>query len=380
MTRRGWISVCLVVALTGCGLGDTGPGNGNGNGGDSFGSIFVLNSVGQTIGRFELEGDQLSVAAPPITLPPNYDGDSFSILQTGFATTISALGGSQIVFGDLETGELDVVGFPGAQGAAADPSKVTLVDDPLRGVEAWVAGRGTNAVYRVREGDETAIAISTDVGRYIERVLPIGSGVVAIDANLDDESGAVPLPTAGPPRVFVIDRVSGALRFTIPMDDAAGASNAIFNQGELIVLAGGSFSDDGAGGFQPDANGSLVFVNIGGLDVRLTIPLEGNAISMSPGADVNLYITRTSDFESIDVLAWSIFQERWVRGPDDPLEPRDADGATIDCWVATGLSDGRILCATFAVPGPGDLYLLDPSGQELSRVASGVGSTDIAVR
>lgn len=378
MRLRGVTAVLLAAAMSGCGLGETAPVNGNG--GDAFGSIFVLNQVGRTIGRFELEGDQLRVAASPITLPPNFDGDSFTILGAGFATSVSVQGGSQVVFGDLRTGELDLITFAGAEGPLADPSKVTLVDDPFRGVEAWVAGRGTNAVYRIRAGERTATVFNPSVGAFVERVLPIGEAVAAIDANLDDESGIVPLPTLGPSRVFLVDRVNGATLFTIPLNEAVGATNGIFNQGELLVLAAGSFSDDGAGGLQPDGNGSLVFVDVGGLDVRQTLPLGGNGLGMSPGADANLYITRTSDLVSTDVLAWSFFQDRWERSPENPLQPRDASGASIGCRIATALQDGRILCATFSVAQPGNLYLLDASGAELSRVASGVGSTDIAIR
>lgn len=378
MRARRVTSLLLALAVFfGCGLGDTGPDDGGGNGGSSFGSIFVLNSVGKTIGRFELQGDQLRSAAAPIVLPENFDGDALAVQGTGFATTISALGGSQVVFGDLVTGEQAIVTFPGTRGDEADPSKVTLVQDPFRGPEAWVAGRGTNTIYRVEAGAQTATAVATGVGNFAERVLPIGQTLVAIDANLDDDGGT--FEPLGPPRVFIVDRLTGDVRFIIEMTDAVGASNAVFNQGELLVLAGGSFGQDEGGDFVPEGNGSLVVVNVTGLEVRQTLPLDGNGLSLAPGADANLYITRTSDLASTDVLTYSIFQDRWIRGPDDPIVPEDAAGAPIPCWVATALTDGRILCATFSVTPPGRLYLLDAGGRELSSVESGSGSTDIAL-
>lgn len=378
MRLRRALCLFLVATVGGC-LGDTGPDGGNGNGGSSsFGSIFVLNSVGQTIGRFDVEGDELVRAADPIVLPPNFDGDALTVQVEGFATSISSFGGSQILLGSLRTGEQTVITFPGAQGAEANPSKVTLLDDPFLGVEGWVAGRASNTLYRIAPGAETAITVATDVGEFVERVLPFSSFLAAVDANLDDEGGT--FEPLGPPRVLIVDRTTGDLRFVIELSDAAGASDAIFNQGDIFVLAGGSFSEDAGGGFVPDGNGALVIASVNTLGVRRHLPIDGNGISLAPGADASLYVTRTSDFESMDVLVYDVFRDEWDRSPDNPIRPRDADGAAVDCWVVSALRDGRLLCATFSVPTPGRLYLLDETGGELSSLESGVGSTDIVVR
>lgn len=379
MRLRRAVCAILAVVLAACG-GGTGPDDGDGDGGDSFGSIFVLNSFGRTIGRFDVEDDQLRVAASPIVLPANFDGDALDVQGEGFATTISSFGGSQLVFGSLRTGEQAVLPFPGPQGAEANPGKITLVDDPFRGLQAWVGGRGTDAIYRVDPGAETATVVATDIGSFVERVLPVGNLLAAVDANLDDEGGT--FDPLGPPRVLLLGRELGDLRFTIEMEGAVNANNAIFIQGDLFVLAGGSFSQDAGGTFIPDNNGRLVIPNVNALEVRASFALEGNGLTMSAGGDGNLWIARTSDpeLQRTDLLAYDIFQDRWTHPPENPLEPEDASGGPIDCWVARGLTDGRILCATFSIEPPGRLYLLDAAGRELSSVESGAGSTDIVVR
>lgn len=378
MRLRRAILAMLAVILAACG-GGTGPdGNGGGNGEDSFGSVFVLNSVGRTIARFDIEDDQLSTAASPIVLPANFDGDALDVLGEGFVTSVSSFGGSQLIFGSLRTGEQAVVTFPGAGGAEANPGKVTLFDDPARGLQAWVGGRGTDAVYRVDPGAEEATVVATDVGEFIERVLPLGSLLAVVDANLDDDGGT--FEPLGPPRIVVLDRDLGTVVFTIEMPDAVGAANALFNQGDLFVLAGGSFSQDASGSFVPDDNGRLVIPSVNIQEVRESFPLGANGLTMSAGGDGNLYIVRSSDLVTTDLVAYNLFQDRWTHSPEDPLEPEDAQGGRIDCWVARSLTNGRILCATFSIDPPGRLYLLDPAGRELSSVESGAGSTDIVVR
>lgn len=370
---RVWAVLLATVLATACGLGITDPDDG-GNGVDAAGSIFVLHSVGQTIGRFDLEGDALVAAASPIVLPENFDGDEMQILGDGFATTISALGGSQVILGNLDSGETIVVPLAGDDAALADPSKVTLVDDPLLGIEAWVAGRGTNAIYRIGAADTEALPVILDVGEFVERVLPVGQLLYAVDANLDDDGGT--FQPLGPPRVLVLSRVGGQPVATIELVGSAGATNAVFSQPELFVLAGGSFDE----GFQPRGDGSLVVVDASAREVRMTLPLEGNGISLEPGRDGNLYITRTTDFQSTQVLSYSPGLGDWVRGPSDPILPQAANGDPIDCWAATALVDGRLLCVTFSVPGPGRLHLLAADGVSLSSIQAGVGATDIALR
>lgn len=378
MGLRCGLSSILVLTLAGCGLG-TGPADG-GDETASFGSVFVLNSVGRTIGRFDLEDDQLQVAASPILLPANFDGDAMDVVREGFATTISSLGGSQVVVGNLRTSEQVVVTFPGDRAADANPGKVTFLDDPVLGLQLWVPGRGTDAIYRIDSGAEVASIVARDIGAFVERVLPFGSVLAAVDANIDDDGGT--FEPLGPTRIFILGRQTGEVRFVIQLPDAVGANDAIFNQSDIFVLAGGSFSQDAGGAFAPDNNGRLVIVNATGLEVRRSFPLDANGLTLSAGGDGNVWLVRTSDpqLQRTDLLAYNIFQDRWTYPPENPLEPEDAAGAPIDCWVARGLADGRILCATFSIEPPGRLYLLDPGGRELSSIESGAGSTDIVVR
>jgi hypothetical protein len=70
----------------------------------------------------------------------------------------------------------------------------------------------------------------------------------------------------------------------------------------------------------------------------------------------------------------------FLRGPDDPLVPRDAAGERVDCWTVTALADGRLLCATFRYDRAGRLLLLDREGSALDELPSGFGTTDLAVR
>jgi hypothetical protein len=52
----------------------------------------------------------------------------------------------------------------------------------------------------------------------------------------------------------------------------------------------------------------------------------------------------------------------------------------VDCWTATALGDGRVVCATFRTDAPGRLLLLRSGGSALSETPAGFGTTDLGIR
>ncbi|MFQ5688953.1 MAG: hypothetical protein ACE5HQ_01610 [Gemmatimonadota bacterium] len=365
---RTLIAGTSLAALAGCGTsaGVNPPPR------TDFGSVFVLNSVGKTIGRFSV-GEGLSVAAPDIVLPENFDGDAIDVFSPLFVTTISSFGGSQLIFGSLENGSQLQVAFQGA-GTAVNPGKATLSVNVAGEVNAWVAGRGTNQVFRATPNQAVASLVSQDVGEFVERVLPGGNVLVLVDANLDDEGGT--FQPLGDARVIVINVTSGLQVAAFSLPGSVNARDAIFTEDRLTVMASGGFDAN----FMPVGNGTLVQTRPSASAVVETLPLGGNGLSLEAGKNGRVYVTTTLDFQSIQVLMFNPSTGDWVRGPDNPIQPVDVNGADIACWVATAMADGRLLCATFSTAAPGRLYLLDSNGAEISSITSGFGSTDIALR
>lgn len=366
-----WKAVaCLVAgaALGGCNSLD-GPTNGNG-GPDLLGDVVVLNSVGKTFTQYDVDGT-ITPVGPARALPPNFDGDAMDVLDRLFVSTISSFGGSRVVFADLTTGETSIASFPGT--VEANPSRPTIIIDIRGNVGTLVAGRGTNAIYIVFPGGAEAQAIATDVGTFVQRVLPAGNFLFALDANLDDDGGT--FEPLGNSKILVIDLLTGSLDSEIDIPGAKGAVDALFTgETEVLVLAGGTFGAD----FSPNGDGLVALVNVAVEIVAKSFDLGGNGISIRPGADSQVYITRTTDFVDIDVLSWNSSVRNFVRGPDNPIEPKDSDGSKLACWAVSALFDGRLLCVTFDVVQSGRLVLLDEDGQYIAEAASGFGSTDLA--
>ena len=378
--RTAFLVGVAMVGLAGCSDSDD---NGTGPSGET--GIFVLNSTGQTIGAFRLSENTLEAVGTAVTLPENFDGVIMDAVDRLAVSTISAQGGSQVVFANTSTGQTVTGVFPGPDAGAVDPSKPTLSFFSAGQVETWIGGRGSDAVYRIEPGDQTAELWLENVGTTIERVLPIQDLLLAIDARLDDtadDGDPADFQPLGPSEVVFIDRLSRTVETRLSLSgavDALNASDGLFAGQELIVLGQGTFEFTG-GNFQLGNNGTISVVTLGARQLREVLPLGGNALSMEPGLDNLAYIVRQTSFDGpTDILTFEPFQESFVRGPDDPIEPTDAGGNRVSCWAATALQDGRILCVTFSVAQAGRLYLFDEDGGHLDDVQGGFGSTDLFI-
>lgn len=352
---------------------DDGPGNplpiGPGSGAEQ--GVLVLNSSGQTIARFAV-GDSIRSDGAPIDLGGAFDGVSVGATATHAVTTVSEFGGSRILFADLESGAVTATEFPEPEAEAANPSRAAF---DAAGA-AWVAGRRSDAIYTAVPGEVTATRVASDVGPFVEAVLPSGDELLAIDANVDDDGGTyAPL---GPSRVFVLDGTTGGVIDTIALPAAAlNAIDAVLADGRLVVLLGGTLDPLT---FAPTGDGGLVVVDVATRTAGPFQPLAANGVAIEAGADGLVYVTSTNDFVETDLVSFDPSAGSFVAGPGAPLDPRTPGGARIQCWAATALEDGRLLCVTFRVAESGRLYLLEPSGAGLDQQSSGFGSTDLLLR
>lgn len=365
-----WMRMGAVVALGalgGCGAdGPTGPGSGS-----PSADLWVLNSTGQTLAAWAVEGDALVPAGSPVDLGAGFDGDALAVRGGVAASTVSSFGGSRIVLVDLGAGTTVRASFPAPEAAEANPSRPTFD----AGGTLWVGGRGSDAVYRLGPGDGTATRVASGVGSFVERVIPLGEELFAIDANLDDDGGTY-LPR-GAGRVVVLGR-DGTLRAEIELPPGApNPSDAVVAAGRIVVLAGGTFDP---ATFAPRGDGALVLVDPAGRTAGPPVPLGANGIGLELGADGRVYVTTTPDFESVDVLRFDPAAGAFERGPGAPIRPRGTDGGPLDCWSATALADGRLLCVSFRTDAPGRLLLATADGLPLAETPSGFGSTDLVLR
>jgi len=360
-------AVLLVVGFAACGGDDpTGPGDGVPSPG-----FWVLNSTGQTLAAWAVEADALVPAGEPVDLGAGFDGDGLAVRDRVAVSTVSSFGGSRVVRVDLETGSTSRASFPAPEGAAANPSRPSVDADGV----VWVGGRGSDAVYRLDPGASTATRVASEVGSFVERVVPFGEELFAIDANLDDDGGTyVP---RGPGRIVVLGR-DGEGRAEIALPAAApNPSDAVVAAGRIVVLAGGTFDPVT---FAPRGDGALLVVDPSGRAAGEPILLGANGIHLEAGADGKVYVTTTPDFLAINVLRFDPATGAFERGPGTPLRPLGLDGDEVECWSATALPDGRLLCASFRTDAPGRLVLTTTDGVAIDEVASGFGSTDLVLR
>ncbi len=332
--------------------------------------VLVLNSTGQTLAAFEV-GETLASVGADIDLGAGFDGVSIDASADHVVTTVSSFGGSRVLFADLATGVVQTTSFPAPEGIDANPSRPMFDED---GSIAYMAGRGSNTVYSASPGAAEATRIATDVGSFVERVVPIGIRLFALDANIDDDGGT--FAPFGPSRIFVIE--AGAVIDTIDLPPTAlNAIDMVHVGGRLVVLIGGTFDP---ATFAPNGDGGLVTVSVSDFSVGIVHDLQANGVSIDSGADGLVYVTATSDFVSLDAMSFDATANAFIRGPTAPLEIQDATGARVDCWAVTALADGRQLCVTFSFASAGRLILLDGSGGPAGEVPSGFGSTDLLVR
>ncbi len=332
--------------------------------------VFVLNSTGQTLAAFSV-GETLRSAGTQIDLGSGFDGDAFDHSAAFAVTTVSSFGGSRVLFVDLDSGDILTSLFPDPEADLANPSAPSFDG----GGTVWVGGRDSDAIYRVDPGDPVVQRIADGVGTFIERVVPVGQLLYAVDANIDDDGGTYqPL---GPGRIVVLSR-TGLRQEVIDLPGGAlNPTDALEVDGKLIVLAAGTFDP---GTFQPLNDGVLAIVDIDDRTVDATVALVANGVSLELGADGFVYVTATSDFSEILVLRFDPTTSSFDRGPDDPIDVTGAAGERVECWSATAVRDGRILCSTFSFAEAGRLVLTDENGAFIDEVPSGFGSTDLGLR
>ncbi len=361
-------AAALLLTLSAVGCNEPAGPDGNGQ---ARAAVVVLNSVSKTIQRFSIQGSTLVPFGSSTVLPANFDGDAIDVLGDVWVSTISAAGGSQVLFGSFQTDERLVIGFPGVGGALADPGAPTIVTDIAGNIGALVATRATNQIWIAFPTGNAPVLVADNAGEFVERVLPAGQVLVAIDANLDDAGGTYqPL---GDAKVRLFDFNSGAFFDEVELTGSVNATDAIFLEEDAFVLAGGSFTN-----FQPNGDGSVVVVDANARQIASTLSLQGNGIAIEAGRNGQLYITRTKPggFET-DLLSMNLFSQEFVNGPTNPIQPKNADGSDLSCWVATALIDSRLLCATFSVGQLGRLVLLEANGAFLDDIEIGQGATDI---
>lgn len=377
MTRRFWLApltACLALWTAACNSDTNGP---NGPPPTASADVIVLNRTSRTIQQFTTDGETIASAGAPFSLPASYDGDAIDLSLDLFVTTSSA-GVGQVIWGSLDTGEMVTTGFPGA--GVADPSRATLIVDLGGNVGALVPARARNSVYLAFPGQADGSLLAGDVGEYVQRALPFGNLLISIDANLDDVGGT--LEPLGETRLEYSNFLTGGFFDELDLPGSMGATDVSLLGDNLLVLAGGTLD----AGMLPVGDGTLVLVNALGRGVDETFALNGNGLQIEGGRDGLAYVTRTrgaGTFAS-DILSFSFSSGGWVRGPDNPIEPVDSDGADLDtCRASTALTSGLILCATFdpAAPNsPGRLVLMESDGTFIADAGIGAGATDIAIR
>lgn len=364
-----WLLVLLAVAATGCD-DDSGDPTPIGPGPGDSAELLVLNSIGQTIAPFSVDGS-LTEDGQPIDLGGAFDGTTLDATETHAVTTISAFGGSRVLFVNLGAGTVSAVEFPQPEGLLANPSRATFDDAGA----AWFAGRSSNVVYTAAPGVTTATPVTPDVGTFVEAVLPVGSELAAIDAFIDDDGGTfAPL---GPSRVFVIDEIGALIdEITLP-NEARNALGGVVVDGQLVVLLGGTFDSNT---FEPLGDGGLVVVDVADRSTGPFVPLEGNGVTIEAGDDGLVYAVATNDFVETSLVSFDPATGSFVSAPSAPIDARDRAGVEVNCWAATALEDGRLLCVTFNSTEEGLLLLLDENGSAMDEISSGFGSTDILLR
>lgn len=335
-------------------------------------TVLVLNSGGQTLAGFTLDDMGLAASGAPIDLGAGFDGVTVDATTTHAVTTVSSFGGSRVLFAELSTGVVTTSTFPVPEAGDANPSRPTF---DAAGT-AWIAGRGSDAIYSALPGGGLATRLASDVGTFVERILPLGSELFAVDAFIDDDGGTfAPL---GASRIIVVNSANGFVGDTIELPaGAVNAIDAVQVGNRFVVLLGGTF--DGTT-FAPNGDGGLVVVNPSARTTGPLVSLGGNGVAIEAGTDGLVHVTATSDFATIDALAFDPAAGSFVNGPAAPFVVRDAGGDRVDCWAITGLDDGRRLCVTSNFAASGRFLVVDANGDALDEVPSGFGSVDILLR
>ncbi|WP_420634640.1 hypothetical protein [Candidatus Palauibacter sp.] len=375
---RRWDSVtvtALAAVLAGCNESSAPGPDGPGVVTPDRSDIAILNSISGTLQQFNRIDDRLVPFGQDIQLGAGFDGESVDFLQDLWVTTSDAPGGSQVLFGSFSTGEQTVAAFPG--NASVDPGKPTVIADAAGTLGALVPARGLDAIFVAFPGAPVAQLVIERVGTFVERAVPAGLFIVSIDANLDDEGGE--LQPLGPPRMALHEFLSGSFFDELRLPEGTtGATEALVLEDNLLFLAGGSLDPATSA---PMGNGSLVEINVTARGVQDTNTLGGNGLSMEPGRNGLIYIVRTRDTTTdTDVLTFNFSVRVFERGPDNPIQPLDRDGSSLNCRVVSAFLDGEMLCSTYETGSRGRLILLSADGEFISDTPTGAGTTDIILR
>lgn len=331
--------------------------------------LYILNSTGQTFAGYSVR-EGISASGQPVDLGAGFDGDAFDVGRDYAVTSVSSFGGSRVLFVDLNSGVLTSTGFPEPEADLANPSAPFMEEDGT----TWIGGRGSDAVYRVRPGDAEAERIAEEVGTFVERVVPVGDRLYVVDANIDDDGGTY--RPNGPGRIIVLSR-SGQREGEIELPASAmNPTDAIEAGGRLLVMAAGTFDPVS---FLPLNDGVLVILDPATGVVGQPLPLVANGVSLELGADGYVYLTTTTDYQTLQLLRFDAITGVFLRGPADPILVRDAAGEAVNCWSATALAEGQIVCATFRFEQAGRVLLAQPDGTYLDEAVGGFGTTDIAL-
>ena len=336
--------------------------------------LLALNSVGQTIRGYQVD-ESIAPSGTIVDLGGLFDGNALDVLDDLAVTTESSFGGDRALAVDL-TGVGSVTPIPFGE-SNVNPSKPFAVVERSSAVversSAFVGGRGTNAVYEIPLAPPGAapVVFASAAGEFVEKVVVANGRLFAVDANLDDAGGT--FEPLGNSRIGVYT-LDGA---RVEVLDALGlqASDAVVSAGRVVVLNAGSLSPS----FEPEGNGSLVVIDPATLAVSGPFALGGNGVSLEDGADGDVYVTVTSDFQEISLLRFDPSGATFVNGPTNPVDTRDAAGASVSCWVATALADGRLVCATFSFEQAGQLYLMAADGAFSGVASGGFGTTDLEI-
>lgn len=362
-------SIALLSMLA-CGDDPVSPDPGPGPGSPAPDGLLVLNSTGQTLAEFEIAEMSVSAGAE-IDLGAGFDGVSVDATADHAVTTVSSFGGSRVLFVDLATGIVQTTVFPAPEGIDTNPSRPTFDDD---GSTAFFAGRGSNIVYAASPGATEATRIALGIGTFVERVIPVGNRLFALDANIDDDGGT--FAPFGPSRIFAIEE--GSITATIDLPPTALNAIDMVKVGDrLVVLLGGTFDPIT---FAPNGDGGLVTVSLSDFSVGSVHGLAGNGVAIEAGGDGLVYATATSDFVTLDAMSFDPVADAFIDGPSGPLDIRDGAGDRVDCWAVTALADGRRVCITFSFASAGRLLVVEATGGIVGEIPSGFGSTDILVR
>ncbi len=359
-----FLMLATLVASGGCGESTSEPAQ------PADDDIMVLNSTGQTLAAFSVS-ETVTASGAPVDLGAGFDGDRVDLTAAFAVTTVSSFGGSRVLFVDLSSGSLSTSFFPAPEGDLANPSAASF---DAQGI-AWVGGRGSDAVYRLMPGDTLAESIAREVGTFVERVLPVGERLFVVDANIDDDGGSYePL---GPGRIVVLSRTGVELQIIDLPPGAFNPTEGVVWGSDMIVLAAGTFD---SATFLPANDGALVVVDLEAGTTGPLLALEANGVSLEPGADGFVYVSTTADFQTLNLLRFDPASGDFARGPADPIPVVGGAGRRVDCWAATALADGRIVCVTFSFAESGRLVVASAGGSFIHEVASGFGTTDLALR